>query len=74
MEESSTLMIYLDETVFTFIIFQSIGWLYRRERIKVIDSDLKLSTLALIVAMSEDGGIIDFAIHHRAINTELFIA
>jgi hypothetical protein len=45
-----------------------------RDRIKVNDSDLKVQTLALIAAISEDSGLIDFAIHPRAINTEVFVA
>ena len=67
-------MVYLDETVFTFSTFRSKGWAHRRDRIKINDSDLKVHTLALIAAISEDGGLIDFAIHPRAINTEVFIA
>ena len=74
MEESKTPVVYLDETVFTFSTFRSKGWAHRRDRIKINDSDLKVQTLALIAAISEDGGLIDFAIHPRAINTEVFIA
>ena len=74
MEESKTPVVYLDETVFTFSTFRSKGWAHRRDRIKINDSDLKVKTLALIAAISEDGGLIDFAIHPRAINTEVFIA
>ena len=67
-------MVYLDEKVFTFHTFRSKGWAHRRDRIKVVDSDLKVQTLALIAAISEDGGLIDFAIHPRAINTEVYVA
>ena len=74
MEESHTRVVYLDETVFTFHTFRSKGWAHRRDRKKIIDSDLKVQTLALIAAISEDGGLIDFAIHPRAINTEVFVA
>ena len=74
MEELKTPVVYLDETVFTFSTFRSKGWAHRRDRIKINDSDLKVQTLALIAAISEDGGLIDFAIHPRAINTEVFIA
>ena len=38
------------------------------------DSNLKIKTLALIAAISEDGGLVDFAIHPQAINTESFIS
>ena len=36
-EESKTIVIYLDKTVFTFSTFRSKGWANRRERIKVDD-------------------------------------
>ena len=74
MQESNTRVIYLDETVFTFSTFRSKGWAHKRDRIKVNDSDLKVQTLALIAAISEDGGLIDFAIHPKAINTEVFVS
>jgi hypothetical protein len=47
---------------------------HRRDRIKVNDSDLKLQTLALIAAISEYDILIDFMIHPKAVNTEVFIA
>ena len=74
MHESNTRVIYLDETVFTFSTFRSKGWAHKRDRIKVNDSDLKVQTLALIAAISEDGGLIIFAIHTKAINTEVFVS
>ena len=74
MHESNTRVIYLDETVFTFSTFRSKGWAHKRDQIKVNDSDLKIQTLALIAAISEDGGLIDFAIHPKAINTEVFVS
>ena len=74
MEESNSRVVYLDETVFTFSTFRSKSWAHRRDRIKVIDSDLRVKRLALIAAISEDGGLIDYAIHPRAINTEFFVA
>ena len=67
-------MIYLDETVFTFSTFRSKGWANRRDRIKVDDSRVKVQTLALIAAISEDGGLIDYWVHPRAINTEVYVA
>ena len=35
---------------------------------------MKVQTLALIAAISEDGGLIDYWVHPRAINTEVFVA
>ena len=34
---------------------------------------MKVQTLALIAAISEDGGLIDYWVHHRAINTEVLV-
>jgi len=74
MQESKTKIIYLDETVFTFSTFRAKGWAHRRDRIRVNDSDLRVQTLALVAAISEDGGLVDYWLHPRAINTEVFVA
>ena len=74
MHDSNTQVIYLDETVFTFSTFRAKGWAHNRERIRVNDSDMKVTTLAVIAAISEDGGLIDYLVHPRAINTEVFLA
>ena len=74
MHESNTQVIYLDETVFTFSTFRAKGWAHNRERIRVNDSDVKVTTLAVIPAISEEGGLIDYLVHPRAINTEVFLA
>ena len=74
MHESNTQVIYLDETVFTFSTFRSKGWAHNRERIRINDSDLKVTTLAVIAAISEETGLIDLYIHAKAINTEVFLA
>jgi hypothetical protein len=50
MHDSNTQVIYLDETVFTFSTFRAKGWAHNRERIRVNDSDLKVTTLAVIAA------------------------
>jgi hypothetical protein len=39
----------------------------------VNDTKLNLQILALIVVISEDGGLNDLAINHRAINTKVFV-
>ena len=74
MHDSNTQVIYLDETMFTFSTFRAKGWVHNRERIRVNDSDLKVTTLAVIAAISEEGGLIDYLVHPRAINTEVFLA
>jgi transposase len=73
-KESNTKVVYLHKTMFTFRTFRAKGWTHKRDRVRVNDSDLKVQTLALIAAIAEDGGLIDFAIHPMAINTESFVA
>ena len=74
MLQSKTRVLYLEEMMFTYRMFRTKGWAHKRDRVKVNDSDLKVQTLALIAAIAEDGGLIDFAIHPMAINTETFVA
>ena len=74
MHESNTQVVYLDETVFTFSTFRSKGWAHNRERIRINDSNLKVTTLAVIAAISEEHGLIDYIVHPKAINTEVFVS
>ena len=67
-------VIYLDETVFTFSTFRSKGWAHNREKIRINDSDFKVTTLAVIAAISEETGLINYYIHPKAINTKVFLA
>ena len=55
-------------------MFRTKGWAHKRDRVRVNDSDLKVQTMALVAAIGEDWGLIDFAIHPLAINTETFVA
>ena len=74
MRESNTQVIYLDETMFTFSTFRAKGWAHNRDRIHVNDSKLRVTTLAVIAAISEEHGLIDYVVHPKAINTEFFVA
>ncbi len=74
MRESNTQVIYLDETMFTFSTFRAKGWAHKRDRIRINDSNLRVTTLAVIAAISEEHGLIDYVVHPRAINTEVFVA
>jgi transposase len=74
MRESNTQVIYLDETMFTFSTFRAKGWAHNRDRIRVNDSKLRVTTLAVIAAISEEHGLIDYVVHPKAINTEVFVA
>ena len=60
--------------MFKFSTFRSNGWAHNRERIRINDSDLKVTTLAVIAAISEEHGLIDYIVHPKAINTEVFVA
>ena len=74
MRESNTQVVYLDETMFTFSTFRAKGWVHNRYRIRVNDSKLTVNTLAAIAAISEEHGLIDYVVHPKAINTEVFVA
>ena len=74
MHESNTQVIYLDENVFTFSTYRSKRWVHNRGRIRINDSDLKFTTMAVIADISEETGLIDYYIHPKAINTEVFLA
>jgi hypothetical protein len=43
-----------------------------RDRIRINDSNLRVNTLAVITAISEEHGLIDYIVHPKAINTEVF--
>ncbi len=73
MRVSKTKVIYLDETKFTFGNFRAKGWEHDRDRIRIIDSNLRVTTLYVIAAISETHGLIDYVVHPKAINTELFL-
>jgi hypothetical protein len=74
MHASNTQVIYLDETMFTFSTFKSKGWAHNRERIRINNSELTVKTLAVIAAISEEHSLIDYIVHPKAINTEIFVA
>ena len=74
MNASNTQVNYLDETMFTFSKFTLKGWAHNRERIRINDSEFKVTTLAVIAAISEEHGLIDYIVHPKAINTEVFVA
>jgi hypothetical protein len=74
MRESNTQVVYLDETMFTFSTFRSKGWAHNRDGIPINDSNLRVTSLAVITAISEEHGHIDYIVHPKAINTEVFVA
>jgi hypothetical protein len=44
-----------------------------RDRIRNNYSKLRVTTLAVITAISEEHGLIDYIVHRKAINTDIFI-
>ncbi len=70
MRKSNTQVVYLDEPMFTF---RARGWAHNRDRIRVNDSKLRVTTLAVIAAISKEHGL-DYVVHPKAINTEVFVA
>jgi hypothetical protein len=74
MRNSNTQVVYLDETMFIFSTLKSKGWPHNRDRIRINDSNLRVTTLAVIAAISEEHGLIDYIVHPKAINSELFVA
>jgi hypothetical protein len=74
MRESNTEVVYLDETMFTFITFRSKGRAHNRDRIRINDSTLRVTTLAVISEIIEEHGLINYIVHLKAINLEVFVA
>ncbi len=73
MRESNIQVIYLNETMFTFSTLRGKGRGHNSERIRINDSNLRVTTLAMIAAISEEHGLIDYVVHPKAINTEVFV-
>ena len=69
MRESNTQVVYLDETMFTFSTFRANGWAHNSDRIRINESKLRVTTLAVIAGISEDHGLIDYIVHLKVINT-----
>lgn len=67
-------LVWIDEAVFTFNTFRKRAWSAKYSSISVKDCDMKIKTMALIAAISEDGGLEAYSIHSRSINSEDFVA
>jgi DDE superfamily endonuclease len=66
-------IIFLDETVFTFSTFRSKAWSSQHSCIKVVDSDLKIQTMAMVSAISLENGLEGYLLHPKSIKTEQFV-
>jgi transposase len=60
--------------MFTFSTFRSKRWAHNRDRIRINNSNLRVTTLAVIAEISEEHGLIDYIVHPKAINSEVFVA
>jgi hypothetical protein len=60
--------------MFTLSTFRAKGWAHNRDRFRVNGSKLRVTTLAMIAAISEEPVLIDYIVHPKAINTEVFVA
>jgi len=67
-------IVYVDEAVFTFNTFRSKAWSQKNTSIRVQESAIKVKTMALIAAISEDGGLEAYSLHPKSIKTEEFVA
>ena len=67
-------LVWVDEAVFTFNTFSTKAWAGRYSSIQVKDTELRLRTVALVAAISEDGGLEAYALHPRSISTAEFVA
>ena len=63
-------MIYLDESIFSFRTFYTRAWSQKKQNLEIDSEKIKVDTMALIAAISEDEGLEDYLIHPRAISTE----
>jgi transposase len=60
--------------MFTFSTFRAKVSAHNRDRIRINNSNLRVTTLAVIAEISDEHGLIDYIVHPKAINSEVFIA
>jgi hypothetical protein len=60
--------------MFTFSTLRSKRWALNRDRIRINNSNLRVTTLAVIAEISEEHCLIDYIVHPKAINSEVFVA
>ena len=56
--------------MFTFSTFRSKAWSSHLNRIKVVDSDLRIEAIAMISAISAENGLEGYLLHPKSIKTE----
>ena len=73
-KEQETLVVFLDEAVFTFNTFKAKAWSSAYSSIKVNDFAVRVKTQALLAAVNLEQGMFEYTIHPRSIRTEEFQA
>ena len=66
-------LFWVDEAVFTFNTFRRRAWSGKNQSITINDGDYYVKALALVCAVSEDGGLEAYQIHEKAVITEDFV-
>lgn len=67
-------LFWVDEAIFTFNTLSTRAWSAKHHRIQIQDADTKMKTMALIAAVSEDGGIEAYTIHEKSVTTTEFVS
>jgi hypothetical protein len=66
-------LVWVDEAVFTFNTFSTKAWAGKYTSIEIKDADMRVPTVALVAAISEDRGLEAYALHPRSISSHEFI-
>ncbi len=66
-------LVWVDEAVFTFNTLSTKAWSGKYSSIEIKDADMRIPTIALVAAISEDLGLEAYALHPRSISAQEFI-
>ena len=66
-------LVWVDEAMFTFNTFSKRAWSAKHQSIEVNDADVRIKTMALLGAISDNGGLEAYAIHPKSITTKELI-
>ena len=65
-------LVWVDEAMFMFNTFSTRAWSAKHQSIEVNDADIRIKTMELLGAISDDGGLEAYTIHPKAITTKEF--
>ena len=66
-------LVWVDEAVFTFNTFSTRAWSSKYHSIEIKDADAKIKTMALVAAISEDGGLEWYYLTPKSITAQDFV-